>query len=100
MFSDLDNQENVFKSVERVVKCTLDGQQVCIFAYGQTGSGKTYTMQGTPENRGLVPRSVEMIFSEVEERKKFAGCEGAKVSLSCFEIYMDNVTDLLDTTNF
>lgn len=39
--------------------------QVCIFAYGQTGSGKTYTMMGrpeVPEQKGLIPRSLEQIF--------------------------------------
>jgi hypothetical protein len=39
--------------------------QVCIFAYGQTGSGKTYTMMGRPghpEQKGLIPRSLEQIF--------------------------------------
>ena len=39
--------------------------QVCIFAYGQTGSGKTYTMMGrpeAPEQKGLIPRSLEQIF--------------------------------------
>lgn len=39
--------------------------QVCIFAYGQTGSGKTYTMMGkpgNPEQKGLIPRSLEQIF--------------------------------------
>ena len=39
--------------------------QVCIFAYGQTGSGKTYTMMGRPgqpEEKGLIPRSLEQIF--------------------------------------
>lgn len=38
---------------------------VCIFAYGQTGSGKTYTMMGrpeSPEQKGLIPRSLEQIF--------------------------------------
>lgn len=39
--------------------------QVCIFAYGQTGSGKTYTMMGrtdAPDQKGLIPRSLEQIF--------------------------------------
>lgn len=39
--------------------------QVCIFAYGQTGSGKTYTMMGrpgSPDQKGLIPRSLEQIF--------------------------------------
>ena len=39
--------------------------QVCIFAYGQTGSGKTHTMMGkpgSPDQKGLMPRSLEQIF--------------------------------------
>ena len=34
----------------------LDGFNVCIFAYGQSGTGKTFTMDGTDEKPGLVPR--------------------------------------------
>jgi hypothetical protein len=35
---------------------------VCIFAYGQTGSGKTYTMLGSEESRGIIPRAIHQIF--------------------------------------
>ncbi|KAK9084926.1 hypothetical protein Sjap_025337 [Stephania japonica] len=45
------------------------GIDVCIFAYGQTGSGKTYTMMGRPENpeqKGLIPRSLEQIFKSCQ----------------------------------
>jgi hypothetical protein len=38
-----------------------------VFAYGQTGSGKTYTMMGSDEaeNRGLIPRICETLFSRM-----------------------------------
>ena len=34
----------------------------CIFAYGQTASGKTYTVDGTPEDPGLMPRILGHLF--------------------------------------
>ena len=46
--------------------------QVCIFAYGQTGSGKTYTMMGRPghpEEKGLIPRSLEQIFQTKQSQQ-------------------------------
>ena len=40
------------------------GHNASVFAYGQTGSGKTYTMLGTEEAQGLVPRLCESLFDE------------------------------------
>ena len=82
------------------MKSALDGFKVCIFAYGQTCAGKTYTMEGglTEETMGLVPRSVEMIFQHLRKYKKEEWAE-VKVTLSCFEIHIENVRDLLDPTN-
>jgi hypothetical protein len=37
--------------------------QVCIFAYGQTGSGKTYTMLGTPDSQGMIPKAMHQVRS-------------------------------------
>ena len=49
------------------------GYNCTIFAYGQTGAGKTFTMMGVnPENknyhelRGLVPRTLEYLFDNIE----------------------------------
>ncbi|CAH2071717.1 unnamed protein product [Thlaspi arvense] len=59
------SQEEVFFEISQLVQSALDGYKVCIFAYGQTGSGKTYTMMGrpeAPEQKGLIPRSLEQIF--------------------------------------
>ncbi len=35
---------------------------MCIFAYGQTGSGKTYTMLGSRDQPGVIPRAMKQIF--------------------------------------
>lgn len=57
----------VFTELAQLIQSVVDGKNVCIFAYGQTGSGKTYTMQGgeSSESKGIIPRSIEFIFSEV-----------------------------------
>ena len=57
--------------VHEILQSALDGYNVCIFAYGQTGSGKTFTMEGVtdeakPEQLGMIPRSVSLVFDFVE----------------------------------
>jgi kinesin family member 18/19 len=40
---------------------------VCVvFAYGATGAGKTFTMLGTPENPGVIFRSVMAMYEKIE----------------------------------
>ena len=62
------------------------------FIDGQTGSGKTYSMFGYEgEVRGLIPRSVEYIFSKLKERS-----QDYEVAMVCsfLEIYNDQIRDL------
>ena len=68
------SQEETFDTCARnVVLNCLDGVNGTIFAYGQTGSGKTHTItggnDGAFENRGIIPRSLETLFREMEKRK-------------------------------
>lgn len=48
-----------------LVDSFYSGQNGLIFAYGITASGKTFTMQGTPENPGLIRRIVLQLFQKV-----------------------------------
>lgn len=52
----------------------------------------------TEDTMGLVPRSVKMIF---ETLKKYENDNWQKVevTLSCFEIHIETVRDLLDPKN-
>lgn len=75
----------------------LDGFNVCIFAYGQTGTGKTFTMEGTPESRGVNYRTLEELFRISEDRGGFMRYE---LSVSMLEVYNEKIRDLLvDNTN-
>ena len=68
------------------MQSALDGYNVCLFAYGQTGSGKTYTIQGSPENPGIVPRALEELFILKNTKEKSYSLE-----FECFmvELYLE-----------
>ena len=96
---DMDcSQDAVFDSVARdAVDAALGGFNATVFAYGQTGSGKTFTITGGAEryqDRGLIPRSIQRVFSRVKERagEKFA------CYISYLEIYNEQGYDLLDSS--
>ncbi|XP_008214272.1 kinesin-like protein KIF20A [Nasonia vitripennis] len=46
----------------------LAGKNSVVMSYGTTNSGKTYTLQGTPESPGLIPRGIEFVFSNITPR--------------------------------
>lgn len=54
---ELTNQETLFtENVSSLLGTAIDGKNVSIICYGPTGTGKTYTMSGTANNPGIVPR--------------------------------------------
>ena len=94
-FPPSSGQEVVFEEVSEFVQSALDGFHVCLFSYGQTGSGKTHTMQGsgTGQMRGIIPRAVEQILSQVHAlgQQKWT----YTMSASFLEIYIEELKDLL-----
>ncbi|KAL2600615.1 hypothetical protein GLYMA_10G154200v4 [Glycine max] len=92
VFGPEDNQEAVFQQTKPIVTSVLDGYNVCIFAYGQTGTGKTFTMEGTPEHRGVNYRTLEELFRITEERHDTMKYE---LSVSMLEVYNEKIRDLL-----
>ncbi|XP_022716966.1 kinesin-like protein KIN-14N [Durio zibethinus] len=92
------SQEEVFVEISQLVQSALDGYKVCIFAYGQTGSGKTYTMMGEPgqpDEKGLIPRSLEQIF-QTRQALQPQGWR-YEMQVSMLEIYNETIRDLLST---
>jgi len=51
-------------NVDRVVCCIA-----LLFAYGVTNSGKTYTMTGSAQDQGILPRCLDVIFNSLEEQQ-------------------------------
>ncbi|XP_057725723.1 kinesin-like protein KIN-14U isoform X1 [Arachis stenosperma] len=91
VFCQEASQESVFVEVEPILRSAMDGHNVCVFAYGQTGTGKTFTMDGSNEQPGIIPRALEELFrqSSVDNSSSFT------FSMSMLEVYMGNLRDLL-----
>ncbi|XVF57438.1 hypothetical protein PTKIN_Ptkin06aG0205300 [Pterospermum kingtungense] len=92
IFRPEDGQEVVFAQTKPIVTSVLDGYNVCIFAYGQTGTGKTFTMEGTPENRGVNYRTLGELFRVSGER---SGVMKYELFVSMMEVYNEKIRDLL-----
>jgi hypothetical protein len=104
IFSSSTTQEVVYDyACEEIVQGYLQGYHSSIICYGQTGTGKTYTMFGVMDqwnfppnqrqNLGMFPQSLCQIFDYLSSchRQKRA----AQLFLSFYEIYLENITDLL-----
>ncbi|XP_011160187.1 kinesin-like protein Klp98A isoform X3 [Solenopsis invicta] len=88
------SQEEVFYDLGTdVIESAFEGYNACVFAYGQTGSGKTFTMMGTPESQGLIPRICKTLFARMAAGKESGASYRTEVSF--LEIYNERVRDLL-----
>lgn len=72
---DVDStQQEVYQTVAQpLVEGLIKGKNGLLFTYGVTSSGKTYTMAGDKENRGIMPRCLEVLFKTISDyqTKKF-----------------------------
>ncbi|XP_072300057.1 kinesin-like protein KIF13B isoform X2 [Eucyclogobius newberryi] len=88
-------QDVVFECLgQSLLNNAFMGYNACIFAYGQTGSGKSFTMMGSAEQPGLIPRLCSALFSRIDLELREA--ESFTVEVSYMEIYNEKVRDLLD----
>ncbi|XP_030559398.1 protein claret segregational [Drosophila novamexicana] len=93
VFHPNSTQNNIFEMVAPLIQSALDGYNICIFAYGQTGSGKTYTMDGVPDNVGVIPRTVDLLFDSIKNYRNL-GWEYV-IKATFLEIYNEVLYDLL-----
>ncbi|XP_071504445.1 kinesin-like protein KIF13A [Diadema antillarum] len=90
------DQLTVFNCLGRdLLDNAFEGYNACIFAYGQTGSGKSYTMMGTEDQKGIIPRLCDTLFERMAQDAS-EDCLSFKVEVSYMEIYNEKVRDLLD----
>ncbi len=69
----------------------MEGYNAVIFAYGQTASGKTFTLSGTDDEPGIIPRAMREVFGYIKrtpDREYLLRC-------SYLEIYNETLFDLL-----
>ncbi|NWU62416.1 KI20B protein, partial [Pterocles burchelli] len=67
VFGPETTQEEFFEgTVKQPVQEFLDGYNRLIFTYGVTNAGKTYTFQGTEDDIGILPRTMDMVFKSIQ----------------------------------
>lgn len=96
VFDEESSTSQLYDAVVRpVVRAVLDGRHATVCAYGATKSGKTHTMQGGVvgggDQRGVIQRAAADLFEHVE---KDVG-RSYKVTAQYFEVYNEQLRDLL-----
>eukprot|EP01094_Clydonella_sp_ATCC50884_P001310 TRINITY_DN10990_c0_g1_i1.p1 TRINITY_DN10990_c0_g1~~TRINITY_DN10990_c0_g1_i1.p1 ORF type:complete len:223 (+),score=47.30 TRINITY_DN10990_c0_g1_i1:60-728(+) len=89
---DASSQEVYDRMAESIVWSCMDGFNGTVFAYGQTGSGKTYTIKGQRRNPGIIPLTVQDLFTYIRKtpEREFL------LRVSYFELYNEVINDLLN----
>ncbi|NXG81133.1 KI20B protein, partial [Baryphthengus martii] len=67
VFGPETTQKEFFEgTMKQPVQDFLEGYNRLIFTYGVTNAGKTYTFQGTEDDVGILPRTMDMLFKSIE----------------------------------
>ncbi|NXV71830.1 KIF14 protein, partial [Atlantisia rogersi] len=89
------SQAIIYKTLAMpLLERAFEGYNTCLFAYGQTGSGKSYTMMGFDEDRGIIPRLCEDLFTRITQMDK-QQVVLYHLEMSFFEVYNEKIHDLL-----
>lgn len=91
VFYMVNNCDLYNECIEPNIQPFVSGKSLTVFAYGQTGSGKTHTMTGKQTDMGIIGRTLEAIYDSMDG--------SAECYLSYFEIYNENIIDLINTSN-
>lgn len=98
VLSETATQRQLYEqTVQPVLPGLVQGESALVFCYGITNAGKTYTVTGPEESlqqqhapeHGLVPRAVTELVQTCSQ------ADGHQVFLSYFEVYNEQIYDLL-----
>lgn len=90
IFEDTASQEDIFEIANRYIEAAVVGYTSTFLTYGPAGGGKTYTLLGTQDEPGVLPRACEKIFKMLQEIKNSEERNLAEVELSYVE-FVDNM---------
>ena len=86
---DATQEDLYFVAAQPLVDALLVGKNGLLFTYGVSSAGKSYTMMGAGdgESQGIVPRVLSVLLERA--------AAGATLALTCIEVHLENVYDLL-----
>lgn len=62
-----DNRAIYNRSAKAHVRAAMEGYNSLVFAYGQTASGKTFTLMGSEDEPGIIPRALKDVFGYIRK---------------------------------
>ncbi|ORZ16604.1 kinesin motor domain-domain-containing protein [Absidia repens] len=69
IFTNSTSQKQLFEETTLpLLQSFIHGNNALIFAYGVTNSGKTFTMLGNELDAGIVPRTIHILFHNLQHR--------------------------------
>ncbi len=96
VFDKNSSQKTIYEyTTKHLLLGLLEGFNATVFAYGATGSGKTYTMLGTSNDLGIMPRSISDLFKLLSNYRN----KDFKMIVAYIEIYNEIIRDLLADGN-
>lgn len=70
IFDEISSQSTVFeRTALPMIEGLFQGQSAVVFAHGVTCSGKTWTIQGSGEHPGILPRALDVIVNSIAVAK-------------------------------
>jgi hypothetical protein len=88
-------QENVYAEIVGFIKSTVEGYNSTIMCYGSSGSGKTFTITGSMDAPGVIPRAIDDLFATVEAAKEAEPSSLFIIELSYVELYNNYFRNLI-----
>ncbi|XDV14684.1 hypothetical protein PO909_014897 [Leuciscus waleckii] len=96
-FDHTATQEDVYvATTKNLIEGVIAGYNATVFAYGPTGAGKTYTMLGLDSEPGIYIRTLNDLFTAIEDSTEDLNCS---VYMSYIEIYNEMIRDLLNPSS-
>lgn len=86
---EVQQQQLFEKCIETPLVDFIGGHNSLVFSYGTSNCGKTYTIQGTRNNPGIIPRVLHLVFNTLNEH--LAPADNLK-----YMPYMNGVIDICD----
>jgi len=94
--TDAKNAEVFERAVSPRLPLVLAGGTLSLFCYGYTGSGKTHTVLGYGAEKGLYYLATNQLLQALNVTEEKDPSHRRQLQVSCAEIYLDRVYDLLD----
>eukprot|EP01084_Bolivina_argentea_P217219 368865_1 len=92
-------QQNVFDiTTKNSIYSMFEGYNATIISYGFSQSGKTFSMTGTQNNKGCIPRAIHLIYTILQSKMNNSNSKYMQYSLhiNYFQYYAEMLKDLLD----